>query len=348
MTVETLNLEALLEEFASVLIDGRGFSPATAAAYCFAPRDYERRMSREVINATTREIDRYMTRMGIQKLAQGTRRTRLNALKAFFRFLQTRGHRDDDPAKVIEGPKDSQLEVPSVFEKRELAAMIFRPLKPPPIAKGRREPPKFFTRRALTSALIESRDTALLALMFSAGLRAGEVALLERRDYDEAKRTLHIRGAKWRTKPETKYVFHRPTEAALLVYLNLRDRSPWAEHPALFPPLFEHSGRAHPGVGISADGVTQILRKRIARAGIERKGRRLSPHALRYSLGTHLHNGGKGLTDTQIMVLLRHKSVATTQRYIRLGGSRSVEKRGADLLRDVGVGLDLPDSDNPE
>jgi site-specific recombinase XerC len=61
--------------------------------------------------------------------------------------------------------------------------------------------------------------------------------------------------------------------------------------------------------------------------GIEAKGRRLSPHVLRHSAATHLLQQGCDIREVQL--LMRHRSIATTEKYLHA----DVDRLGAVLVR---------------
>jgi site-specific recombinase XerD len=69
------------------------------------------------------------------------------------------------------------------------------------------------------------------------------------------------------------------------------------------------------------------LQRRCAEEGIDAGGRRLSPHVLRHSLATHLLQ--KGIDIRKVQLLLRHRSIATTERYLHA----DVDRLGAVLVR---------------
>ena len=147
-------------------------------------------------------------------------------------------------------------------------------------------------------AWIGARDTALLLLLYGAGLRIGEALALDAGVLRSAERRLivHGKGGKQRLVPLLPVV-----AAALAAYAG---QCPWPLEPGC--PLF-----------YGARG------KRLQPAIVQRKVQRLrlalglpdsaTPHALRHSFATHLLGGGADLRAIQ--ELLGHVSLSTTQGY---------------------------------
>jgi site-specific recombinase XerD len=90
-----------------------------------------------------------------------------------------------------------------------------------------------------------------------------------------------------------------------------------------------------PASGIGHYEVYRILKRRIERAGIQARGRRLAPHVFRYTRASHWKEEGVPLED--ISVLLRHSKIETTRRYVRMGPLKRMKRRAdrASLFRRV-------------
>jgi integrase/recombinase XerC len=325
------SLSAWAEEFLNWLLDSRGYSPATAETYRASLRDFDCRMgSLDPAQVTTRDLDRYAGRLALCGLSPNTRRSRVQALKSFYSYLVTRGHIASNPAAAFEVPRPKILERLPVFSKPEIEMLIFRFIAPRP-ERQRREPAVLFGRRLRLHELKEKRDSALLGLCYSLGLRAGEPGLLLMRDYSIENRVpvLTVRGAKRSVEPVTFRVDRR-IETLITAYLEELIRQFPVAPAALFPALSFRRLESDRGLGRKQVG--EILRQRIGLAGIESKGRRLSPHGLRYSVATHLAESRFPLPLREIQAHLRHRDFSTTLRYIRLGSFGSIQKRAIRAL----------------
>ena len=348
-----MTTEEAIERFAEYSLSVKNLRPATVKTYLAGLRDFQRRMHEyDLFNSPRPVLIQYLDRLSLAKKAPSTRNSRRNALRAFFLAMEDLGLRDDNPALRLT-PIEESIEPPPHFTVEELNRVIFGTELPvPPIRRGRREPAPFWAHRVATAVLVEPRDTAILGLVLGVGLRVSEPASLNRGDYDEETGEVLLRGAKQSSEPQRLQVRIPAVLSAMSNYLTELWRSPWANHPALFPPFFTHE-RSQGGFGLSAASISAILKKRIKRAGIEPRGRRLSPHTFaRYSLATMLHKGGKnsGMSEFEIARILRHKSMDTTRRYINSGTSGRLAARAASILGDLGLGRgvsSLPDSRKP-
>jgi len=140
------------------------------------------------------------------------------------------------------------------------------------------------------------RDRTMFELMYSSGLRAGEMGKLDRGDIDLGERMLIVRDAKWskdRVLPVSEV-------AASFLTLHLKGMSD-PQRPA-FP-----SGKGR----MSAACVAKRFRHHLANAGLQGKG--FSAHSIRHATATHLLAHGADLRYVQ--ELLGHESIETTVIY---------------------------------
>jgi integrase/recombinase XerD len=325
----------LLEEFLDWLTYNA--SAASVKTYRSALRDFIRRMGIKDLRQVNGEtIELYRGRLFLANLAESTRQLRgQSALRKFFRWLVRRGHVAADPTKDLEPMRVRHMERIPVLTRAEVALLTFRC---PPVAeprKGRREPIAFFSRRLELHHLVALRDPALLALMYDIPLRGGEPGLLERNHYDEVRGEISIVGGKWQQEAVEVPVLSS-TKAAMALYLEALRRSRFAGHPALFPPLgVRRRDSKKPASGIGHAEVWRIFKRRIERAGIQARGRRLSPHCFRYTRATEWKAEGVPIED--ISALLRHSKLETVKNYVRMGPLKRTKRRAdrASLFRRV-------------
>jgi integrase len=212
----------------------------------------------------------------------------------------------------------------AVLSRAEVGRLFRCPSARPP-CRGKREPKEFFDRRVEQHGVVSLRDRGLMMLMYDVPLRASEPGRLERRDFDANRREISVRGAKLQREPFRTSLLES-TCAAMVAYLGALERSRWNDSPALFPPLgIRRRDSRRPFSGIGAYEVYRIFKRRIARAGIEAKGRRLSPHVFRYSRSDHWREEGVGLDD--ISALLRHRDLSTVRRYARDAPVKRLKRR---------------------
>jgi len=208
----------------------------------------------------------------------------VSALKTWFRFLAREGYVSVNPAESLAGPRRAPR-LPAFLPVDEMLD---------------------FLRSLPAGTVLEKRNRALLELMYSSGLRVGEVVSLRRGDvsFGEAAVRVTGKGRKVRIVPVGSKAL-----AALAEYLRAsgRDGPGGGEGPLFL------NARGGP---LTARSVARILAAALGRAGASR---RLSPHGIRHSFATHLLESGADLRAIQEM--LGHASLSTTQRYARVNVS---------------------------
>jgi integrase/recombinase XerC len=154
---------------------------------------------------------------------------------------------------------------------------------------------------------IAARDTALITLLYGAGLRVSEALSLKRGDAPLASSlTILGKGRKERVVPILPVVGEAIDLYAALVPYKLGAAA----------PLFL-SKRGKPMSPREAQALMQNLRSRL---GLPDKA---TPHALRHSFATHLLANGADLRAVQ--ELLGHASLSTTQVYTEVETSKLLE-----------------------
>lgn len=205
----------------------------------------------------------------------------LSALRSLFRHLEREGHASGDALAAIRAPKKPQS-LPKALSETDAKRVVGD-------AGILDEEP-----------WIAARDTAVIALMYGAGLRIAEALALTAADLagDGATRVTG-KGGKTRLVPLLPVV-----RQAIADY---RALCPW--HPGDDEPLF----RGAKGGPLSPRLVQLKLEKLRGALGLPPSA---TPHALRHSFATHLL--GRGGDLRAIQELLGHASLSTTQVYTRV------------------------------
>jgi integrase/recombinase XerC len=211
---------------------------------------------------------------------------KLSCLKSFYRYLKKKGIIRSNPLAVIRTPK-TKKHLPGflTYEQVEQALKIAKP-----------------------------RDRAIMEVLYSCGLRAGELVGLRIDDIDFSRDEIKVRGKgnKQRVVP-----LGRLAKEAILDYLKVRTvptkkRSSVPKAPELF--------LNYRGSKLTTRSLQRIVRRyliNIARAA------GTNPHILRHTFATHLLERGADLRAVQ--ELLGHASLSTVQIYTHLTTARLQE-----------------------
>tara|TARA_R110000765_G_scaffold390436_3_gene483136 strand:+ start:41 stop:916 length:876 start_codon:yes stop_codon:yes gene_type:complete len=176
------------------------------------------------------------------------------------------------------------------------APMLIDELQRPP--KPRRLPVVLSPEevKLLIDRIPNNKHKALMALIYSGGLRIGEALSLQLTDIDSGRNLIFIRSAKG-NKDRYSLLSAKLLELLRTYYKGAR------------PQKFLFEGR--PGEPYSAASARKILKKGLYKAGISKSG--ITLHTLRHSFATHLLENGTDLR--YIQELLGHQSPKTTMIY---------------------------------
>lgn len=207
----------------------------------------------------------------------------LSAIKAFFEFANRQGVGASNPTKGyrLKGKSDR---LPKLLDTDLVAQLLDQPSPSDP----KQQP-------------LWVRDLAIFELIYSSGLRVGELVGLTLDDVDFGTRFVSVlgKGGKHRQVPIGKKAYD-----ALLAYLPIRED---------FQPSTQALFVGKTGRALSVRAVQLRLSIAASRAGI---AQHLHPHLLRHAFASHFLSASGNLKAVQEM--LGHSSLSATQRYTHL------------------------------
>lgn len=165
---------------------------------------------------------------------------------------------------------------------------------------------KFLERDAIERLLNtpdNSRDKAILEVLFSTGLRVSELTKLNRGEINLERREFGVIGKGRRAR-----VVFLSDSAALWLKKYIDERTD--SDKALF---IRYSGKKTDTLRLTPRSVQRLVEKYVKKARLPIK---ITPHGLRHSFATDLLTGGADLRAIQ--ELLGHKNVSTTQIYTHI------------------------------
>ena len=235
-------------------------------------------------------IERYMAWLFDRGREKTSQARALSGVKSFFNFLMISDKIENSPAEFILSPKFGR-QLPDIFSTDEIDRII---------------------ATVDTSSVKGLRDSAMLELLYSCGLRVSELVSLKVQDLFFGEGYIRVigKGDKQRLVPISATARERVHR-----YLDKRPETRSGED-ALF--LNNRGSR------LTRVMVFTILKQAARNAGIEK---RISPHTFRHSFATHLLEGGASIRQVQEM--LGHESILTTEIYTHLDSShlrRTVEE----------------------
>ncbi|MDA8339007.1 MAG: tyrosine-type recombinase/integrase [Nitrospiraceae bacterium] len=268
--LSTTTFEDLRRELLS-----RKYSYRTAKGYLYYNRDFLNFIGKNPSDINDNDIKNYLLHLAEEKQsATSTLNQAINALKFYYGSMLKKKF----IYEVKRPRKDKKL--PVVLSAEEVAKIL--------------------------NSVDNLKHKAILMLVYSAGLRVGEVVRLKPEDIDSKRMLIHIKGAKGRKDRYT--LLSEKTLEVLREYWRQYKPDKW---------LFEG---ARAGRYLSTRTVEKILEHACEKADIKKD---VSVHTLRHSFATHLLEGGTDLR--YIQELLGHTSSKTTEIYTHVS-TKSLSK----------------------
>lgn len=257
----------------TMYLEGSRYSPATISVYrnwimeflCF-------NRNKPAGNLTLNDVHRFNHEVILERnYSVSSQRQFIGALKLFFTHTCPGGPNPDD----LERPRKDQR-LPEVLSKQEIQRILT------------------FTKNL--------KHKLILSLLYSCGLRVGELIRLRLSDIEKERQMVRISMSKGR---KDRYVpLGRAVQIVLYNYLK--------KYTSSFHVIEGPNGRKY-----STSSIRKILKRACKAAGIQKK---VTPHTLRHSYATHMLELGVDIRYIQAM--LGHRRPETTMIYTHISSQK--------------------------
>jgi integrase/recombinase XerC len=268
-----------IEEFLRYLELEKGVSAHTLRAYRKDLTDFIAHVNTEPEKIDMLDVRGFIAEQIRKGLNKTTVSRRLSSVRSFFRFLYREGYMKSNPAKLVSSPRLPKL-LPKFLSVDDAFSLVEKP-------EG--------------IGFAPARDRAILELLYSSGLRVGELAGLNVEDINVREALVKARG---KGKKERIVPIGSKALDAIKTYLVERMLLKSKEKAVFLNRL---------GTRLTDRGVRRIVVKYARAIAINGS---IGPHTLRHSFASHLLQGGADLRVIQ--ELLGHASLSTTQKYTHL------------------------------
>lgn len=295
-----MNVPQAIAEFLEHGQTVRNLSDRTLRAYQSDLSQFHHHVSSDarMVDITPEDLEGYLDKLGTEPYRDTSIRRKVAALKVFFRFLEEKGIVAESPARKLKIKRPVESRVPTVLSSREVRALLSAPKDQISDLAAMRDQSAGGRNRYFCAV----RDNVILELLFSTGIRIGELVALNVSDVDLEKRQIQITGRA--TRGRAVSIPSDVMVTTLMQYLELRgERS--VETQALFV------GRS--GTRLTIYSIENIFKKHVRLAEIKRH---ITPHSLRHTMAAILVSNGTDIREVQ--EILGHASILSTQVYTKL------------------------------
>lgn len=285
-----------IENFLEMLASERGSAKNTLESYrldleCLLEFSGNKSIEELMLN----DLRDFIVYLRKQEYSPRSINRKISALKQFFQFLVSENLIKDSPAielELLKQPKN----LPKMLEEKEIDQL--------------------FDYLSVQNTPEGIRLNAMIAILYSAGLRVSELVSLKLNNFEYERGKINsIFKVTGKGNKERISILNQRALNALANYLEIRDffisiksreKCLW-----LFPSASKEGYLTRNRFG-------QLLKEAALNAGIDPQA--VSPHVLRHSFATHLLSNGADLRSIQ--ELLGHSSIATTQIYTHISNKQ--------------------------
>lgn len=274
----------LVQQFIEVLRVERRLSPNTLKAYrrdlAQLTKFFDQQGLSQWSELHGHHLRRFIAERHRSGLGSQSLQRELSGCRSFFTYLIKIRQLVNNPTAGIRAPKAAKA-LPHVLDVDQVNALLeVEPMD-----------------------TLETRDLAMWELLYSSGLRVGELVKVNLTDIDLSGRTIHVvsgKGQKSRLLP-----LGQKAVTAIRAWLLERIACHQQDEMALF--ISKNGSR------LSTRSVQSRLERWRKRQGLQG---RLYPHMLRHSFASHMLESSRDLRAVQ--ELLGHSNISTTQVYTHL------------------------------
>lgn len=263
------------------------------------------------------DLEQYIVKLTDETYRDTSIRRKIAALKVFFRYLEENGMVNESPARRLKIKQPAEARVPNILSAKEVRALLAAP-------KRHIEELAEDCERSVGSRnryFCAVRDNVIIELLFSTGIRIGELVALNIADVDLESRRVKITGRATRGRfVEITSDFVLEGMRGYLMMRTVRD----LDSSALF------IGRS--GTRLTIYSIENIFKKYVKNAEIKRH---VTPHSLRHTMAAMMINNGADIKIVQEM--LGHASILSTQVYTRMPIAKRRPAAQPELVRREGA-----------
>lgn len=210
----------------------------------------------------------------------------ISSLKSFFHYLEVEERITDNPTLLISSVK-KEKKLPKYMGYNDLEHFLLLPNIELPLGQ---------------------RDSALLELLYSTGVRVSELVSIQLRDVELSENRIRIVG---KGNKERYVLYGEICKEKVLRYVEDGRNTLLKGNKSAY--LFLNKN----GRQLTTRGVREIINRLLVQAG---ESMHISPHMLRHTFATHMLNEGADLRTVQ--ELLGHENLSTTQVYTHITSER--------------------------
>lgn len=263
----------------------RGLAPSTQKNYLIYVNSFAKVHKKILKDITTDEVQKYLYSLVLKKFSGSYLISIYSAIKFFYHY---------------------------VFNRKYFMSSI-------PISKKRTKLPLVLSTeevRNITSASSNLKHKAIIATIYSSGIRVSEAAKLRIEDIDSKNMRIFVR--KGKNQKDRYTILSKNALYILRKYYKKYKPKEW---------LFEGRNKINP---ISSKSIQAAFKKALGQSQVNKDA---TVHTLRHSFSTHLIDNGAHLLV--LKDLLGHRSLSTTSLYLHLSITRfSKIKSPADVRGD--------------